>query len=418
MNLLTKLFEEITFEDVVESCKQGTNESARLDYKGVIPNDLSKHFATFSNTYGGIIIVGVEEDPKTGKPNKYDGITLDSKGIDRIHQFAANVSPFPRYEVRDTNEVGGKVFILIKIYQGENPPYMSNSDSSIKVRTGNVTTPLKSVDSHELNRLYDRRERATSLRLVTLESSEALFLTALERTTGEVNEYSMYVPPVSLTQLEEANLRISILPFSPSEPIMDYRWAFDRVSDYRIVNTGVGTFPGMELAAAPGGIYSFRNGSNGKFDYGFVNENGLIDSIENITRLDQSDKLSVSVAVIVDRVIRQLQVARKLYKMASFNGLLSCVIRFENADGLIPYPIITPGHHYWPDDDLVIISPTHTWKIPLLDTATLNDDAALVPKIIAVAKRIYWGFGFSEDAESDIIAHLSKNGFNTDTLHS
>jgi hypothetical protein len=37
-----------------------------LDYKKVISRDLTKHFAAMSNQRGGLIRIGVEEDPTTG----------------------------------------------------------------------------------------------------------------------------------------------------------------------------------------------------------------------------------------------------------------------------------------------------------------------------------------------------------------
>lgn len=37
MNILTKPFQDITFEDVIECCEAGTLESAVLDYKKTIP---------------------------------------------------------------------------------------------------------------------------------------------------------------------------------------------------------------------------------------------------------------------------------------------------------------------------------------------------------------------------------------------
>jgi hypothetical protein len=46
-----------------------------------------------SNRYGGLIIVGVEEDPQTGKPSRYDGIADDGKQIDRVHQLARGTGP-------------------------------------------------------------------------------------------------------------------------------------------------------------------------------------------------------------------------------------------------------------------------------------------------------------------------------------
>jgi hypothetical protein len=49
----------------VDFCDQQIVESTELDYKQVIPRDLTKHFA-MSDRFGGLIIIGVEEGPATG----------------------------------------------------------------------------------------------------------------------------------------------------------------------------------------------------------------------------------------------------------------------------------------------------------------------------------------------------------------
>jgi hypothetical protein len=41
-----------------------------------------------SNRYGGLITVGAEEDPQTGKPSRYEGITDDAA---RMGAFCADV---------------------------------------------------------------------------------------------------------------------------------------------------------------------------------------------------------------------------------------------------------------------------------------------------------------------------------------
>ena len=66
MDLLAQDFDAITFQDIVGFCDQKIVESTELDYKQRIPRDLTKHFSAMSNRYGGLIIVGVEEDPTTG----------------------------------------------------------------------------------------------------------------------------------------------------------------------------------------------------------------------------------------------------------------------------------------------------------------------------------------------------------------
>ncbi len=106
-NLLTQPAEHITHQDVMDFCDQQVGETTDLDYKREIPRDLAKHIAAMSNRYGGLIIIGVEEDPGTGLPSQCDGVPNDGKLVERANQFAANVRPLPSCVIRTTDEVNG-----------------------------------------------------------------------------------------------------------------------------------------------------------------------------------------------------------------------------------------------------------------------------------------------------------------------
>ena len=121
INLLARNIHDITYDDVVEFCKQKVLEGVQLDYKLNIPKDLAKHFATFSNTLGSLIIIGIGEDDK-GLPTTCDGVPNNGKLVDRIHQFAANVTPLPTYDICTTDEQNGNVFILVRIDEGAATP--------------------------------------------------------------------------------------------------------------------------------------------------------------------------------------------------------------------------------------------------------------------------------------------------------
>jgi hypothetical protein len=164
MNLLSVPFESITFEDVVNFCSEGVIEGVQLDYKAIIPKDLTKHFVSFSNILGGLIIIGVSED-EAGLPSKFEGVKIKGKDIDRIHQFASIVVPLPSYKVRATNaDKIGNVFILIKIDEGSATPYNSQNDPTVWVRTGNVSTPLKPANREDLISLVEKSKSSTEKR--------------------------------------------------------------------------------------------------------------------------------------------------------------------------------------------------------------------------------------------------------------
>src|SRR5829696_7959051 len=158
MKILTTLIRELTFNDVAAFCAEKHVEGIQIDYKQDFPQKgLAKQFAAFSNTRGGIIIVGVEEDSKTGVPLKWEGIPNQGKLIDRVHQFAANVEPAPDYDVCVTDESNGNVFLLIRIFEGDRTPYYVQNDSNIYVRTGNIINLVDIASPEAQSLLFGKR---------------------------------------------------------------------------------------------------------------------------------------------------------------------------------------------------------------------------------------------------------------------
>ncbi len=123
MYILNKPIETFGFDDIAAFCEEGHIEGIQLDYKRELPKDLAKHFAAFSNTRGGVIIAGVDEDKEAGAPKTWDGVENEGKLVERVYQYAANVEPLPSLRVHPTDERNGKVFLLIRIFEGDRTPY-------------------------------------------------------------------------------------------------------------------------------------------------------------------------------------------------------------------------------------------------------------------------------------------------------
>ena len=60
--IYTKSISELTWGDVEEFCRQKVGEGAYLDYKEDFPTHLYKTISAMANTFGGVILIGVEED--------------------------------------------------------------------------------------------------------------------------------------------------------------------------------------------------------------------------------------------------------------------------------------------------------------------------------------------------------------------
>ena len=66
--LYDRPLEDLGIADIEAFVKQQHKESEILDYKEAWPKDLAKVIAAMANTQGGLILVGVSEQPGTGRP--------------------------------------------------------------------------------------------------------------------------------------------------------------------------------------------------------------------------------------------------------------------------------------------------------------------------------------------------------------
>ena len=55
--------DKIELADVEAFCRTGVREGFILDFKLDFPSRLEKAVAAFANTYGGMILIGVDETP-------------------------------------------------------------------------------------------------------------------------------------------------------------------------------------------------------------------------------------------------------------------------------------------------------------------------------------------------------------------
>lgn len=418
MNILNMDVDDIKFQDVVDCCKQGTLESTTLDYKQALPKDLAKHFATFSNTLGGLIIIGVEEDPSTGRPKSFKGIKFEGKLIDQIHQFAANVTPYPRYKAAATDEVNGSVFILIKILPGDQQPYTPGRDNTIWIRTGNVSTPLRNPDSRELEQMHRRKEESAQIRTAAQLKADNLFNASLERATKEWDEQVVKTTaePVDPFGQNVSLFTATIMPMAPSDPIIDYREIKNRVLDYR-EQSNVSDFPDLNYETVPNGISYFNwFKHDGRFEFGLVLDNGLLECREDVLGFNKpSGRKLIYLINMLSYTTRQLQAANKFYKCMGFNGLLHCSLTLTGAKDTT-IVAVNPGNRWSVYDTTSKLTKLgdYSWQIPGLDTFKLNDKSALVRAIIDVVSKMYWDFGMTPPNENLVKDAIKMAGLSED----
>lgn len=414
MNILNEELSKIKFADVVEFCEQQILEGVALEYKSALPKDLSKQFVTFSNTQGGLIIIGIEEDKSTGLPSKWEGVESDGKLIDRIYQFASNVIPYPSFDVEMTNESDGKVFILIRIAEGSATPYSTNSDPTPWIRTGNISTPIVAANRDDLLSLLQKREKAASLRESLLNFARNIFDSDMSKneeewlieSTDPEAGYALDSPRVGDGTI---SFEISTMPFYPNRDLMGYK-------DFKNLNqllsaTWQNTAFISENHSIPGGksAMTWRKRDN-HFTSNQIYFNGLVYTKTNVQddRITQIKERVLGPHSINHLVYYQLSVAREFYAKAGYNGqtiVNASILGSKNAR------IYTPvGDAFsYADAELVKLN-EYNWEFET-NTTVLADDGFTAKLHAHILKRIYWDLGLGEIHDTGIMEMLRSNGW-------
>ncbi|MBQ6135602.1 MAG: ATP-binding protein [Bacilli bacterium] len=145
-----KDFSKIKIDDIEKFLDDyNDDESFFIELKNdkVSPKDLIKEICAFSNTFGGYVFLGVED-------NKTVTGCIDWTE-ERINNSIRNLmDPTPIFDVRKITKNEIKVFV-IKIEEGTMPPYITNK-GIIYERISSSSFPIK--DSFTVNRILDKRK--------------------------------------------------------------------------------------------------------------------------------------------------------------------------------------------------------------------------------------------------------------------
>ena len=192
--IFSKPVEDLDIEDVRMFCREGVKEGFTIDYKVDLPGnnkDLAKTVCAFANTWGGIILVGIDEDRTTGRPLLnantgepiIDGITLEDGLYDRIISIVlGNIHPplFPDIAVVPFDN-DAKAVIIIRIPESDHTPYAIDNNRSVYVRTDSMNKPEERATVDKLEWLWERRGKAKQFRQIINESAKTRVMKIYER---------------------------------------------------------------------------------------------------------------------------------------------------------------------------------------------------------------------------------------------
>lgn len=435
MKILNSPVKDLTFDDIVSFCKEKHVEGIQFDYKQDFPpKGIAKHFASFSNTRGGIIIIGVEEDSKTGIPIKWDGIKNEGKLIDRVHQFAANVDPLPSYEVAVTNEKGGKVFLLVRIFEGDRTPYYVQNDSNIWVRTGNISTPIDIVSPDALELLFRKREKAELARAFFINRAYAVYQAALKRAENErltliANEKENYLKKQQQNGVtnptqdgfktmiykdklgsQAAMSTIQLQPYYPHKSFIQPLELKNAVDSIRASGKFEGDFPSLNQETIPEGIMNLSwHQNNGSIECEQVYGYGLIFNSTDILWVRDGVQ-QVYLSQIARQVFITFLATVNYYKHIGYQGSIVGYLLIGDVEG-IPITRIVP--HGWQShfmENGKFLLDKYRWDIDT-DTSILNNPLELQKLFIDLMNEIHVGLNYPPPPEELLKAFLKDEGW-------
>jgi len=153
---------QLSFDDVVsEINSRELTEGLYIDWKADIPNALGKYVASFANTRGGYIFIGIKEDPATKKADKFDGISILQNPLDKVRNLIKDtISPVPYFEnalIKESEESKTGILILYIPESATTPHIYKNG--KIYVRQAEGSDPLDEIkDRFSLDQLYQKRD--------------------------------------------------------------------------------------------------------------------------------------------------------------------------------------------------------------------------------------------------------------------
>lgn len=416
MDILNRPINAFSFEDVVAFCQKGFPEGVEVDYKrDYPPKGLQKHFAAFANTRGGVIILGVEEDSKTGKPVRWNGVADDAKLVERVNQESCNLSPLPSYQIHKTSpNKDGRVFILIRVLEGDKTPYYVQNDSNIWIRTGNISTPIDISSPEWTELLIGKQEKAAKARNNYLKIAGVVFEEALKREERKRQRL--------ITEAKEKNdgsdknyyqkqlgtdigmCEITILPYFPREALVTPQEIIDKVENYVYSKGSYGGFPDRSLEPIPEGVLHFNHGYyNGYVECQQVYSRGLLYNKLDVMRVDEHSRRVIYLSSLARRLFIILKTAKNFYNNFGYQGVLKINVSLSNVGEMFVKLI-----HPFRDEDKECLLNDYSWNFEL-DTSILGDEDKFKQFYVEVIRNLYWSLGIRTLSDKVLDEFLEQN---------
>lgn len=152
ININNKIWDKLRLKDIEKYLDTiDDDETFFIEFKeeNIRNTQLTKEISAFANSFGGYILLGVNDSKKiVGCSNIWAEL--------KINTIICNgISPTPHFDIKKFNLKNSKKLYIIKVEEGTNPPYITN-DGYIYHRVSSSSDRVK--DANTLNNLYLRNQ--------------------------------------------------------------------------------------------------------------------------------------------------------------------------------------------------------------------------------------------------------------------
>lgn len=382
--IFSKPINQITFEDVVRFANGGIKEGINLDYKRDFSSDhLNRTIASFANTHGGTIIVGLDDED--GKPKlPATGMEFQEGLHERVVQICVHsISPPVSAEINVANPVEGKTFVIIRVPESVSTPHAINGGEDVYIRTDNISKLEKRATVDRIEWLLTERRKSKYLKTTIIQRVKDNF--EMLRNPNQAGVKAVLYGKTSLI----------ISPSFPYEPLTTPQEMMDDLQNIR-TRVGDREFPLYSVSPLEpiqdGVCLYFNNESINFHCYQEFNQFGIIADIENLAMQEEvqdGEKVrtihEIYETTLFDHIHVFLKGVYNFYEKYGYWGNLSFNISIE--DVVRTYYNAAGMYHTRQKVDVAFLPMQYTFGVASLDNPV--ELRKLMEKIIT---DISWSF--------------------------
>ena len=392
--LYTKPIENITYEDVVDFCNERRRENMYLDYKRDISESLTKTIAAMANTWGGHIIIGVEEEDSRPKL-PVSGMPYRERLREQVNDLVlGNITPPLLLEVQVCLSGDGKsAFVIIRVPQSNLTPHAIENNTKVYLRTDTCNKPEEQAGVDRVLWLVEKRNKSIKLK-------DSFYARAGERFN--------FMCKKEQSEFEYSDVFWGVCPLYPFDILTDFL-SFQRDILRGMYVSGWGMyFPRRigELNPAQDGGYAFSSHKTSQHVlYEEINRYGFFYHREELGyAYDKGSKTVAHITGWRDLLTRTdllLEWASQFYMKLGYWGLVEIKITLSKLNGVAFVFSESEKEETCPIDRTIEISRTFSGN-------ELKENRVSMVKDLM--SEISWAIGFPFDTSDTIELHMKKAG--------